>query len=456
MSDPILRALIVDDLNQHTADLKVLVEKQQEFRCDVAADVTTVKDRLLEHSYSIVFLGLDCVGESGLRLIEQGLLDDVDEVILTNTVDDPVRVGRGIAAGATCFLSQPIDPHFVTQVMVDLASEIRADAGRRQTPETNPLDQFGLLRGSSPRMKKLFRTLRKVARTDARILIVGETGTGKELVARTVHQMGDRSDRVFLAVNCGAIASELFESELFGHEKGAFTGASSLHRGVFERADGGTLFLDEITEMPPDLQVKLLRVLEAGKFRRVGGEEDLSSNLRIISACNRIPAEAIEDGRFREDLYYRVASFPITLPPLRDRGDDIVGLAQFFLNQLNTQHRTSKTLSVDAIDLMKGYQWPGNIRELIGAVERAYVMSNNIIEGRHLDGLASSAASASSVGEDGYLRIALGGTIGDAERELIFATLDANGGDKQLAAESLGVSLKTLYNRLNEYKNESS
>jgi transcriptional regulator with PAS, ATPase and Fis domain len=281
------------------------------------------------------------------------------------------------------------------------------------------------------------------------VLLIGESGTGKELVAQSLHMMSNRAERELLAMNCAAIPEDLFESELFGHEKGAFSGAVRQHRGFFERAHQGTLFLDEITEMPVELQAKLLRVLELGGYRRVGGETDLQSDVRIIASTNRIPEEAIADGLLREDLYYRVARFPLWIPPLRDRGSDIIGLAQFFLNELNVEYDTSITLSEAAIEKIAGYHWPGNVRELRSVIERAYIMANEQIDLSHLKGLDAEPGASG-----GVLQIAATATVEDAQRRLILAALEAHDGDKPAAARSLGISLKTLYNRLNQYADD--
>jgi transcriptional regulator with PAS, ATPase and Fis domain len=257
--------------------------------------------------------------------------------------------------------------------------------------------------------------------------------------------LSPRTEQAFVAMNCAAIAKELFESELFGHEKGAFSGAIQRHEGFFERAQGGTLFLDEITEMPIGLQAKLLRVLELGEFRRVGGKEVLHSDARIIAATNRPPQDAIEEGLLREDLYFRVARFPLSIPPLRERGEDIEGLTLFFLNELNQANDTGITIHQAAIDRIKAYGWPGNVRELRSVLEQAYILANEEIEVDHLKGLDEGVES------DEYIRVPATASVGEAERKLIFAALERHDGDKTAAAKSLGISLKTLYNRLNEY-----
>jgi DNA-binding NtrC family response regulator len=243
------------------------------------------------------------------------------------------------------------------------------------------------------------------------------------------------------------------ESELFGHEKGSFSGALRMHRGLFERADGGTLFLDEITEMPQEVQVKLLRVLETGKFRRVGGEVDQASTVRILAATNRSPEQAVASGKLREDLYFRVARFVLRMPPLRERGQDIVGLARNFLTELNEQNGTGCTLSAAAENALVEHAWPGNVRELRSAIEQAYLVADKMIDAPDLPDFT---ASEIPVDDGDYLRVSVGTSLDDTERRLIFATLQSVNGSKPDAAEALGISLKTLYNRLNRYTDEGA
>jgi transcriptional regulator with PAS, ATPase and Fis domain len=257
---------------------------------------------------------------------------------------------------------------------------------------------------------------------------------------------GPRGHHPFVAMNCAAVPKDLFESELFGHEKGSFSGAVRRHHGMFERADGGTLFLDEITEMPLELQAKLLRVLELGEFRRVGGEEDLSSDVRIVASTNRQPEAAIADNLLREDLYFRIARFPIWIPPLRERGSDIRGLTLFFLNGLNRAHDSAITIHESALEKLEAYTWPGNVRELKSVLERAFILANEEIEAGHLKGFDHAAGA-----QTGYITVSATASVDEAEKKLILAALEAHDGDKPATAKSLGVSLKTLYNRLNEY-----
>ena len=307
------------------------------------------------------------------------------------------------------------------------------------------LGRFGRLYGSSTVMQDVYRMIEKVAPTEATVFITGESGCGKELVARTIHERSPRARGAFVAINCGAIPQNLIEAELFGHERGAFTGANRQHRGCFERAEGGTLFLDEITEMPIEMQVRLLRVLETGRFVRVGGDGEIRTNVRVLAATNRDALDAVRDGRLREDLMYRLAVFPIVLPPLRERDGDTELLAEHFLQNLNVEGGMSKRFSRAALTTIRAYHWPGNVRELKNAVHRAFIMAEEFVE-LDLSGLACPAV------EGECLRMPVGTSLAEMERQAIFATLDHCRGNKRRAAEMLGVSLKTLYNRLTAYQ----
>lgn len=314
-------------------------------------------------------------------------------------------------------------------------------------------DHFGVLFGSSPAMRELYRQIERVARTDASVLIIGESGTGKELIAKTIHACSLRHDKAFIPVNCGAIPATLVEAELFGHEKGSFTGAIAQHIGYFEHASTGTVFLDEVTEMNAEMQVKLLRVLESGSFHRVGGTDLVQVDMRVIAASNRAPDAAVAEGHFREDLLYRLAVVLIRVPPLRERGDDVELLAQHFLDELNRSGNTDKIFSRRALDIVRGYQWPGNVRELRNTIHRAYIMSDDQVE--LADPYANTKTRRPTV-RDGLMSVPIGTPLADAQREFIFATLKHFDGDKRQAARALGISLKTLYNRLDAYQGRAT
>jgi two-component system response regulator HydG len=307
------------------------------------------------------------------------------------------------------------------------------------------------LLGDSPAMQEVFRLIEKVGPTEASVLLTGDSGSGKELAARSIHERSARRDWPFVAINTGAIPSGLIEAELFGYEKGSFTGAVRAHAGVFERANGGTLLLDEITEMPLDMQTRLLRVLETRKFYRVGASAELLCDIRVVAATNRCPLRAVKNGQLREDLLYRLAVFPIHLPPLRARGNDVELIAEHFLADLNARGGTQKRLSALARMTLRQHAWPGNVRELKNCIERAYILGDATLDLAPLLHSGPAIQAAEPAGERDRLQIRVGSRIHDMERSLIEATLDYFQGNKRRAASALGCSLKTLYNKLNGY-----
>jgi DNA-binding NtrC family response regulator len=326
-----------------------------------------------------------------------------------------------------------------------------------ERPAPPPMQAMDSLLGNSAAMQEVFRLIERVGPTEASVLLTGESGSGKELAAQMIHEYSARRGKPFIAINCGAIPAGLIEAELFGYEKGSFTGAVRAHAGVFERANGGTLLLDEVTEMPLDMQTRLLRVLESRKFYRVGANTEYSSDVRVIAATNRCPLAAVQAGQLREDLLYRLAVFPIDLPPLRNRGDDVELLANHFLSELNAQAMTQKRLSAHARMTLKLHSWPGNVRELKNCIERAFILGDSVLElapliqnGARAEAAGGEAGNATLVDRE-RLEIRVGSRIYDMERSLIEATLDYFKGNKRRAADALGCSLKTLYNKLNTY-----
>jgi len=323
----------------------------------------------------------------------------------------------------------------------------------RASPASMPA--IGAMLGASAAMQEIFRLVERVGPTEASVLLTGESGSGKELAAQSIHACSARRDKPFVAINCGAIPAGLIEAELFGYEKGSFTGAVRAHAGVFERAHGGTLLLDEVAEMPLEMQTRLLRVLETRRFYRVGASVEYTCDVRIIASTNRCPLLAVQSGRLREDLLYRLAVFPIELPRLRDRGDDVELLANHFLSRLNAQAMTRKQLSALARMMLKRHSWPGNVRELKNCIERAFILGDTVLE---LEPLIPNAGRSEAptteiehARDRARLDIRVGARILDMERSLIEATLDYFKGNKRRAADALGCSLKTLYNKLNEY-----
>jgi DNA-binding NtrC family response regulator len=317
--------------------------------------------------------------------------------------------------------------------------------------QLQPASAMGGLLGASAAMQEVFRLIERVGPTEASVLLTGESGSGKELAAHCIHACSAQRDGPFVAINCGAIPAGLIEAELFGHERGSFTGAVRAHTGVFERAQGGTLLLDEVTEMPVGLQTRLLRVLESRKFYRVGASVELCADVRVIAATNRCPLQAVQNGQLREDLLYRLAVFPINLPPLRDRGDDIELLAAHFLAELNARAGTRKRLSALARMTLKQHGWPGNVRELKNCIERAFILGEESLDLAPLIQRNPSDRRGDGAGGPERLDIRVGSRIDDMERSLIEATLDYYQGNKRRAADALGCSLKTLYNKLNGY-----
>jgi DNA-binding NtrC family response regulator len=313
--------------------------------------------------------------------------------------------------------------------------------------------------GRSQAMETVRRMIVRVAPTDSAVLVCGESGSGKELVAESLHAGSARADGPFVAINCGAIPPTLIEAELFGFEKGSFTGASRTHAGVFERANNGTLLLDEFTEMPLEMQARLLRVLETKRVRRVGAEAEIPLNVRVLAATNRSPVEAVEAGHLREDIYYRLAVVLIRLPPLRERGEDILALADHFLGDLNRRHGAAKCFSAAMRNRLVHYDWPGNVRQLRNAVERAFVLCDEVLDVDHEFGAAPARAAGSNGNGARHsdalsITLPIGSSREEIERTFNVATLEHFGGDKRRAASALGCSVKTLYNKLHLYRRQ--
>ena len=388
---------------------------------------------------------------SGLELIESIDTSATRVVVVTGhaSVD---RAVKSLRARVHEFLTKPIDLERLKACLMPLLEEDTSTARQTRVPKSGKFPGIGSLVGDSPVMHSLFESLQKVGPSEASVLLVGESGTGKELVARTIHDLSARAERPFLAVNCGAVPTELIGSELFGHERGSFTGATRQHRGFFERCNNGTLFLDEITEMPMALQVNFLRVLETGTFRRIGGDKDLTSDVRVIAATNRNPEEAVSDGALREDLYFRLTVFPIRLPLLRERPRDIPILADCFLEELNADAGSNKDMTREGTRLLERHEWPGNVRELRNVVHRAFILADDVIGESEVE----EAIRLGGEFESSVPRIAAGITIGEAERQLIYSTLAHYEGNKRATAEALGISLKTLYNRLKQYEESAA
>jgi DNA-binding NtrC family response regulator len=448
------RVLIVEDDPSTRTGLAELVQAWG-FQTEEASDgedgfrkVTSFRPAIIVSDLIMPRMG----GHDLLRTLKDQL-SDITFILLTaqGTIESAVEA---IKDGAYDYLSKPVDPQRL-RILLNKAVERQETLRevkllRRQLREQG---SFGRIVGNSPNIRSLYRVIEQAAPTAASVLVWGESGTGKELVAQTIHELSPRASFPFVAINCAAIPETLLESEIFGHEKGAFTGAHDRRTGVFELAHRGTLFLDEIAEMVPGTQVKLLRVLQERTFRRLGGRQEQTVDVRVIAATNRDPSEAVRDGRLREDLYYRLNVFTIELPPLRDRRADIPLLVQTFLNEFNTRNNKSvRAVDQEAMYLLERYGWPGNIRELRNVIERATILAEgDFIETKHLPPPVVTRSEQTLP----TVTLSPGTTVDEAERRLIVLTLEHTRNNKTRAAEILGISLKTLHNKLNRMKQET-
>ncbi len=392
---------------------------------------------------------------SGLELVRglQGGTSGYPVILITayGTIDIAVEAMK---LGALDFLTKPLDHSKLGAILEAATAEIERRRRTRRLEQRLAGDcGLGALIGTSRAMRETYRLLELLADSDAPAILAGESGTGKELAARTVHQLSGRRDGPFFAVNTAAIAEGVTESELFGHEKGAFTGASRARSGYFELADGGTLLLDEIGEMPGPLQAKLLRVLEDGLVRRVGGRRETRVDVRVLAATNRQPRQAVEEGRLREDLFYRLSVFTIELPPLRRRGGDVALLCQHFVRELDRKHGTTVAgVGEAALERLRAYAWPGNVRELRNVLERAVILARQgWIEPLHLPPFLRGEPAGRRRG----LVLPPDVTAAEAERLLILETLERHGNNKTRAARALGLDVKTVRNKLRAYEREA-
>jgi len=444
-----LSVLIVEDDEDFRASVASLVSRDG-YRTREAGTLARAREALAEAAADVVLLDLRLPDGNGLDLLsDEGVSERTEFVVMTGDT----AVASAIAAlreGALDYLPKPVDRARLQTILTNVARtrglkhEVHALRG-----ELRGLGRFGPMVGRSKAMQQVYDLITRVAPTESTVFVTGESGTGKELVAETVHRLSGRRDEAFLTLNCGAMTASLIESELFGHEKGSFTGADRLRRGYFEEASGGTLFLDEVTEMPIELQVKLLRVLETGVITRVGATAPTTVDVRVVAASNRDPNQAVGEGALRADLLYRLNVFPIHLPPLRERGEDVELLAGFFLDGVNAREGTSKRLSDLALRRLHELRWPGNVRELKNVIERAAILADSTI-GPEM--LPEPDPNRVVTAPDSTLQVRVGSAIADVERRLILATLHELEGDKKRAAQVLGISLKTLYNRLNVYE----
>jgi DNA-binding NtrC family response regulator len=452
------RVLIVEDEENARKGYEQLLQR---WGCDVLG-VGSAEDALARFASfqpDTLIADVELPGMNGLDLLGHlgNELTDVPAIIITGKGSEE-RAVAAIEAGAFWYIEKPLKGP-VLRALLDRALSKARDARQlvvlqRQLREAGRL---GDLVGASRPMQEVMRIVEMAAPSSASVLITGETGSGKEIVARTVHKLSPRAGGPFVAINCSAIPESLMESEIFGHERGAFTGAAERRIGCFELADGGTLLLDEIGEMPAPTQAKLLRVLEDRKVRRLGSKTETPVDVRVVAATNKDPEQAVGSGHMRQDLYFRLNVFHINLPPLREHKEDIPLLTEHILRDINVKHSKSvKGVGAEVMDIFMSHTWPGNIRELRNVLERSAIMcEKDLITRACLPG-EFGKSQAKSPSDLGAIKFPIGTTVDAMERELILQTLAATGNNKTRAAELLGISLKTLHNKLKEYGGEKA
>jgi DNA-binding NtrC family response regulator len=425
------------------------------FKVSIAEDGKRALELAESYDPHILLLDLRLPHLNGLEVLtalrQRGVQVPTIMISGEGEISDAVQA---IKLGAYDYLRKPVDPPHLRVLLNNLTTHLTvSEENHRLRRRLLRAGELGRLVGQSAPMRRVMTLVEQVAPSTASVVILGDSGTGKELVARTIHELSPRHAGPYVAINCAALPETLMESELFGHERGAFTGADRRREGCFELANGGTLLLDEIAEMKAELQAKLLRVLEEGKLRRLGGGAEIAVDARVLAATNRNLETAIRDGRFREDLYYRLNVFTIELPPLCDHAEDIPALIEHFMREIEAPvGKTVSGVDAAALEVLKGFRWPGNVRQLRNVLERALIVTAG-----PLIGAADLPADLKrgGVGND-VLEIKLGASLDAVERDLIRRTVEFAGGNKSRAAEILGVSLKTLYNRLERYQNRDS
>src|SRR5580700_8021236 len=450
------KILIVEDEENERSGLAELVSSWG-FRVDTARDGAEGLEKATQWAPAIVITDLKMPRMGGIELLghlaEEAATIAVILVTAQGTIDSAVQAMR---MGAYDYITKPIDTDRLKTILGNasalLGTRAELEATRRRLRDAGSL---GRLNGASRKMQEIFRLIEMVSPSTASVLITGASGTGKELVARTIHELSPRKDRPFVAINCAAIPETLMESEIFGYEKGAFTGALERRTGCFELAEGGTLLLDEIGEMPIGTQAKLLRVLEDRKLRRLGSKVETTVDVRVLAATNKVPEDAVARGELRNDLYYRLNVFNIHMPPLREHKEDIPDLVQTLLGEMSAKHgRKVAVVSEAVLNLFRNYSWPGNTRELRNTLERAVIVCDGaVVETKHLPPGFGQATIRMSSEDPDAIHLGVGTTVEEAERRLILKTIEATSNNKTRAAEILGISLKTLHNKLKEYGN---
>jgi DNA-binding NtrC family response regulator len=425
------------------------------FRVEIAEDGKRALELVQSYEPHILVLDLRLPLKDGIQVLselrEKGL--QLPTVMISGEGEIPDAV-QAIKLGAYDYLRKPVDPSHLRLLLNNLSTHLTvSEENQRLRRRLINAGQLGPMIGQSLAMRRVMSLIEQVAPSSASVIIIGESGTGKELVARTIHELSPRHNGPYVAINCAAMPETLMESELFGHERGAFTGADRRREGCFELANGGTLLLDEIGEMKPELQAKLLRVLEESKLRRLGGSTEVAVDVRVLAATNRNLDSSIKESRFREDLYYRLNVFAIELPALCERAEDIPSLVDHFLGELKQPEGKNITgVEAECLETIKSYRWPGNVRQLRNVIERALI----VCRGPLITVADLPPDMKRTTGSSSSFELRLGMSLDEVERELIIRTIDFTGGNKSRAAEVLGISLKTLYNRLERYQGKDT
>ena len=450
------KVLVVDDeVNERTGLAELLTGWG--YQTEMAADGEEALEKIAAYNPEVVISDLRMPRMGGMDLLKRLHEENpaASFIILTGqgTIEEAVEATK---LGAYNFLEKPVD---AKRLRIELRNCLERNENKQSLEiaqrRLRSMGLLGALVGRSAKMQEVMSLIAMVAPSRASVLITGESGTGKELAARTLHELSPRKPKPFVAVNCAAIPETLMESEIFGHEKGAFTGAVERRLGCFELANGGTLLLDEIGEMPIGTQAKLLRVLEDSKVRRLGSKSEISIDVRVLASTNKMPEEAVAKGQMRGDLYFRLNVVQIAMPPLRDHPEDLEDLTTALLDDLSRKHNSKvKRVDDEVLEMFRAYAWPGNVRELRNMLERAVVTNPGEVLGKK-DFSPQLSRPVQTGGADDGLRLRPGLTVSEAEQRLIFETLTATQNNKTRAAEMLGISLKTLHNKLKEYESQS-
>jgi DNA-binding NtrC family response regulator len=453
------KVLIVEDEENERSGLAELVSAWG-YRTETAKDGLEGLEKVATWSPGIVVTDFRMPRMDGMELLQRLAEQPQPIAVVLLTAQGSIDVAvDAMKAGAYDFIQKPVEPARLKQILQNAARQrgtsLELEATKRKLRDTG---LFGQMVGASREMQEIFHLIEMVAPSTASVLITGESGTGKEMVARTIHDLSPRKNKPFVAINCSAIPETLIESEIFGHEKGAFTGAMERRAGCFELAEEGTLLLDEIGEMPAATQAKLLRVLEDRKLRRLGSKSETPVDVRVLAATNKVPEEAVARGELRGDLYYRLNVFNIHMPPLRDHKEDVPQLVDALLADMNAKHgRSVAGVAETVLQTFQNYNWPGNVREMRNTLERAVIVCDGaLVEPRHLPPNFGSSGVRPVASDGEGIRLEVGTTVSEAEKLLILKTLAASNNNKTRAAEVLGISLKTLHNKLKEYGNASA